>query len=214
MAYWVQDFQVLGGPAWTNSERYNVEAKSEGNPAFNRDVRSLQLRRLQTLLRDRFKQALHRETKELPIYQLTVAKGGPKLQPPTCIQREPGDLKIEPGKTMMDYCGFGGFSGRGGYQASNASMAELAEALAVPLGRIVIDQTGITGRFRIQLTFTPDATVPFPDAPGGPTDAAATADLGPSIFTAIQEQLELKLESSKGPVEVLVIDHVERPSEN
>ena len=219
MAYWVQDFQVSAGPAWTNSERYNIEAKSEGKPVFSQEYRSLQLRRLQTLLRDRFKLALHRETKQLPIYELTVAKGGPKLQLPSCIQKEPGDLTIAlaPGKTMMDYCGFGGFTGRGGYEASNGSMAELAEALALPLGRIVVDKTGITGRFRIQLTFAPVASaIPFPDAPGpgNPPDAAPTADPGPDIFTALQEQLGLKLESAKGPVEVLVIDHVERPSEN
>jgi uncharacterized protein (TIGR03435 family) len=218
MAYLVHDFQVSGGPGWINSDRYNIEAKAEAPPAFNTEYRTLQLRRLQTLLQDRFKLALHRETKELPVYELTVAKGGPKLPPPSCLQRDPGDLfTIAPGKTMMDYCGFGGFPGRGRYQASSGSMAEFAGALGLPLGRTVVDKTGITGRFRMELTFAPDtSTIPFPDAggPGRPADAAPPTDLGPDIFTAIQEQLGLKLESGKGPVEVLVVDHVEKPSEN
>ena len=211
LAYFVHDFQVSGGPSWINSDRYNIEAKAEASPAFNQEYQTLQLRRLQTLLRERFNLALHRERKELPVYELTVAKGGPKLPPPSCIQREPGDLTVAPGKTMMDYCGFGGF-GRGRYQASNGSLAELADALGLPLGRTVVDKTGITGRFRMEFTFNPDSSpIPFPDAPA---NAAPTADLGPDIFTAIQEQLGLKLESGKGPVEVLVIDHVEKPSQN
>jgi uncharacterized protein (TIGR03435 family) len=105
---------------------------------------------------------------------------------------------------MMDYCGFGGFGG-GQYQSSSGSMAELADALGLPLGRAVVDKTGITGRFRIELTYTPLAST---------TNAEPSADAALDIFTAIQEQLGLKLESSKGPVEVLVIDRVEKPSEN
>jgi uncharacterized protein (TIGR03435 family) len=85
LAYFVHDFQVSGGPSWINSDRYNIEAKVEGNPTFNQEYRSLQLRRLQTLLQDRFKLALHRETKQLPTYDLMVAKNGPKLPPPSCI---------------------------------------------------------------------------------------------------------------------------------
>jgi uncharacterized protein (TIGR03435 family) len=217
LAYFIHDFQVSGGPGWINSDRYNIEAKAEAPPAFNQEYRVLQLRRLQTLLQDRFKLVLHRETKELPVYELTVAKSSPTSPPPNCIQRDPGDLPtIAPGKTVMDYCGFGGF-GRGQYQASSGSMPELADALALPLGRTVVDKTGITGRFRIQLAFAPDtSTSAFPDAggPGRPAEAAPPTDRGPDIFTAIREQLGLKLESGKGPVEVLVIDHVEKPSEN
>lgn len=216
-AYQIGDFRVSGGPGWINSDRYNIEAKAEAPPAFSQEYRMLQYRRLQTLLQERFKLAVHRETKEVPVYDLTIVKGGPKLHPPSCIQREPGNqtLTIAPGKTAMDYCGFSGWSGRGRYQASTGSIAELAGALSFSLGRMVIDKTGIAGRFRIELTFTSAATIPptgagAPDAPAG----AALADLGPDIFTALQEQLGLKLESSKSPVDVLLIDHVERPSEN
>jgi uncharacterized protein (TIGR03435 family) len=209
MAYRVHDFQVLGGPGWSNSDRYNIEAKIPGNPVLNERYRTLQLRRLQTLLQDRFKLALHREMKELPIYELTVAKGGAKLDPPNCIQRNPGD-PIAPGKTMTDYCGWGGwYPGR--YEATTANMTDLAGGLSDLLERIVVDKTGITGMFHLHLTFTPDdSTIRLPDIPGAPPPPVD----GPNIFTALQEQLGLKLEAAKGPVEVLVIDSVERPSEN
>lgn len=216
MAYQVRDFQVTGGPGWINSDRYNIDAKAEQPAVFNQEYRALQYRRIQTMLRERFKLAIHRETKELPIYELTVAKGGPKLQPPNCIQREPGDLTVAPGKKMTDYCGFGGFTSRSRYEASNGSISELAGGLSLPLGRIVVDKTGITGRFHIQLTYTPDvSTIAFPDAAAPDrADGVPPADAAPDIFTALQEQLGLKLESSKGSAEVLVIDHVEKLSEN
>jgi bla regulator protein BlaR1 len=212
-AYRVHDFQVTGGPGWIDSERYNIDAKAEGAPSFNQEYVTLQYRRLQTLLRDRFNLTIHRETKELPVYELTVAKGGPKLRPPNCVQREAGDFAVAPGK----YCGLiGGSMASGRLQGSGTTMANLANFLSSRLSRTVNDKTGITGEFDLQLTFTPDRpTVPSPDVPGPrPAEGAAAADLGPDIFTAMQEQLGLKLESAKGPVEILVIDHVERPSEN
>lgn len=213
MAYRVHDFQVSGGPAWINSDRYNIEAKSDPVPAFSQEYRMLQLSRLQSLLAERFGLAIHRETKQLPVYELTVAKGGHKLQAPNCIGREAGDNTIAPGKTMIDYCGFGGFSRRGLYQASDGSTEDLAGALSFVLGRSVVNKTGVAGRFRIVLTFSGySAATPLPDA-GTPSVTPAT-DLGPDIFTALQEQLGLKLESAKGPVEVIVIDRVEKPSEN
>ena len=174
------------------------------------------MRRLQTLLRDRFKLSVHRETKELPVYELTVAKGGPKLQPPNCIEREPGDLtNIAPGKTMMDYCGSGGFTGRGQYQASNGSTADLAGALFSCLAVPSPTRPESPAGFGILLTFSSDAsTIPDVAGPGAPAAGAPAADLGPDIFTALREQLGLKLEPAKGPVEVIVIDRVEKPSEN
>jgi bla regulator protein blaR1 len=214
LAYDVKDFQVSGGPGWTNSDRYDIDATVEGEsrgtgPAY----RTLVLRRLQTLLRDRFKLAVHRETKELPIYELVVAKGGFKLQPVkegSCVPFDAEKFRA-PGSNPMDFCGYGGF-GRGFYEASTVSMADLAYALPMVVGRTVVDKTGITGIFRIHLTYQ------FVSPPAGPPDAARDPapadDAGLSIFTALQEQLGLKLESSKGPVEVLVIDHVEKPSEN
>lgn len=208
MAYGIHDFQLSGGPVWINSDRYNIEAKAEGPPVFSQEYRMLQLRRLQTLLEDRFNLAVHRETRELPVYELTVAKGGAKLQPPTCIPRASTDVTVAPGKSMRDYCGWGGW-GIGRYEFTDGNMSNLAGGLSGMLERIVVDKTGITGRFHLQLTFAPDDSVRrFPDLPAPPPGDA------PNIFTALQEQLGLKLESAKGPVEVLVIDHVEKPSEN
>lgn len=215
MAYRVHDFQVTGGPDWIDSDRYNIDAKGQPPSAVNLAYRDLQLQRLQTLLRDRFQLTIHRETKELPIYVLTVAKGGPKLHPPDCIQRPPGDYTIAPGKTSWAYCGLLG-GGNGGIQASSTTMADFANWLSNPLSRTVVDKTGINGEFQIHLTYTPDLpAVPSPDA-AGPSlaDGAAAADLRPDIFAAIEEQLGLKLNSAKGPVEVITIDHVERPSDD
>lgn len=205
LAWRVHDFQVTGGPGWIDSDRYNVDAKAEGPPSFSQEYVTLQYRTLQTLLRDRFNLRIHHETKELPVYELILAKGGPKLQPPTCIQRQPGDFTIAPGK----YCGLtGGSMASGRLQASGTTMANLAYNLSRLLNRTVVDKTGITGEFDLQLTFTPDRrTVPSPDS-------AAPAGPGPDFFTAMQEQLGLKLESAKGSVEVLVIDHVEKPDAN
>lgn len=205
LAYQVDDFRVSGGPGWIDFDRYNIEAKAEAPPAYSQEYRLLQYRRLQTLLQERFQLAVHKDSRELPVYDLIVAKGGAKLHPPTCIQSEPGDSSIAPGKIMMDYCGFGSL-GKGSYQASSATMAELCRTLSVRLGRVVVDRTGVTGRFRIQLKFAPDPSAVLRDAPA--------ADPGPDIFTALEEQLGLKLESSKGLVDVLIIDHVDRPSEN
>ncbi len=205
LAYHIHDFQITGGPGWIDSDRYNIDAKAEGPPSFNQEFITLQKRRLQTLLRDRFHLAVHRETKELPVYELTGAKGGPKLQTPNCVHREPGDLTIAPGK----YCGLiGGSMTSGRLQASGATMAFLADSLSGVLTRTVIDKSGIAGEFDFQLTFTSYRPAVRP------ADGAAAADPGPDIFTALQEQLGLKLESAKGPVEVLVIDRVEKPSEN
>jgi uncharacterized protein (TIGR03435 family) len=215
LAYHVQDFEVTGGPAWIDSELYDIDAKAASQPAASTQFANLQWRRLQTLLGDRFHLTIHRETKELPIYELTVARGGPKLQPATCVQRVTGDTAIAPGKTGSDYCG-GAALGRGRIQGPGVSMAFLSDLLSGRLNRTVVDKTGITGDFQVQLTFTPEApAVPSLDAarPGN-ADGAAAADLGPDIFAALQEQLGLKLESAKGPVQVLVIDHVEKPSEN
>jgi uncharacterized protein (TIGR03435 family) len=125
-AYRVHDFQVTGVPGWIDSDRYNIDAKAEGPPSSSQEYVALQYRRLQTLLRDRFSLKVHRETKELPVYELTVAKGGPRLQTPNCLQREPGDFTIAPGK----YCGLIDGSMAGGrLQASGTTMADLARSL-------------------------------------------------------------------------------------
>jgi uncharacterized protein (TIGR03435 family) len=203
LAYDVADFRILAGPGWIDSDRYDVEAKTEGNPGL--DEKKLMI---QTLLADRFRLKIHRETKQLPIYMLTMAKGGIKMQPVkegSCIVREPGSSIPAPGRKLTDYCGLVVSMGRGRLELGDAKMADLVTALTRLTGRTVVDETGIKGAFTVRLTFSPDIGV----AADPSADAA-----GPSIFTAVQEQLGLKLESSRGPVEALVIDHVERPSEN
>jgi uncharacterized protein (TIGR03435 family) len=216
LAYDVKPFQVSGGPGWIDSERYDISAKLAGTPTPGREAMMIQRRRLQSLLEDRFKLAVHREMRELPIYQLILAKGGPKLQAPACVEMDPKNPGLAPGKTMMDYCGSSGFF-KGRFEASAANMEDLTKAFGNLLGRTVVDKTGIHGMFHITLMFAADdGTVRAPGAPGPPADAgdSAAPDPGPNIFTAIQEQLGLKLESSRGPVEVMVIDHAEKPSAN
>ena len=148
----------------------------------------------QQLLADRFKLAVHWETRELPVYDLVPAKKGPTIQ-----------------KTKETDGRSGTSSGDGRFSAGGLTLTEIAEALTQELGRelgrVVIDKTGMEGRYDMALKWTPET-----GAEGG--GAGAGPDAGPSIFTAIQEQAGLKLESAKGPVKVLVIDHVEMPTEN
>ena len=164
------------------------------------------------LLQDRFKLAAHHEIRNLPVYELTVSKG-PKLKAPTCTESDPKNPRPAAGKTIMDYCGFSGFF-KGRFEASAATIGDLAKALANLLDRAVVDKTGINGTFHVVLTFATDnTTVRFPGAPVD-ADSPPAIDAPPNIFTAIQEQLGLKLNSNRGPVDVMVVDHVERPSEN
>jgi uncharacterized protein (TIGR03435 family) len=212
--------QVVGGPAWINSPGYDIEAKPEGSA----DQKHTWLM-LQTLLADRFKLALHRETRELPVYALTAVKNGPKLpaaKEAGCVSFPPGTSpRYVPGKVDCGYVS-GPFSG---YEAgllhikgSKVHMADLIRELASVLDRPVLDKTGFSGEFDLDLSFTPDeALMGFPGL-GGPGDPGGSRpptdpDL-PNIFAALEEQLGLKLVPAKGPVEVLVIDHAERPAAN
>lgn len=227
-AYHVQPFQISGGPAWINSQGYDIEAKVDDSTVAElqklpQDQRMEQYRlMLQSLLTDRFKLSLGHETKELPIYVLVVAKGGPKLTPTTIPATPPAgpDAKGQPRGPMM-------MMSPGRLMAKGTTTASLAEVLGRQPelgGRLVVDQTGITGKFDFTLTFAPERMMPMPGAngPGGqgqpmprPKDAPPPPDPNaPSIFTALQEQLGLKLESQKGPVQTLVIESIEKPSEN
>jgi bla regulator protein blaR1 len=191
-AYGIQDFQLSGGPGWLDSNGYDVQAKAEAQIGF--DKIRLALRKL---LADRFHLAIHTETKELPVYALVVAKSGPKFQ--------------EAKRAAQD--GDGGFHwGRGHTYGQMVTMAEFVEVLSGVLGRPVLDDTAIKGRFDLKLEWTPEGFVPR-ERPAGNNEPQIDPN-GPSIFTAIQEQLGLRLESRKGPVEILVIDHAEKPSEN
>jgi uncharacterized protein (TIGR03435 family) len=176
---------------------------------------------LQALLADRFQLTLHRETKELPIYALVMARKDGKLGPRLTESKEGGCTMPdptkpppppEPGKPATLGCGGMMMSPRR-LTASSVPLANLAPTLSRMLGRTVVDKTGLAGKFDISLEWTPDETQAIqlpPDAPKPlPSDGS-----GPSIFTALQEQLGLKLESQKGPVEIFVIERAEKPSEN
>lgn len=213
-AYDVKDYQITG-PDWLASLRWNITAK------MPEDTSKAQVRlMLQSLLADRFHLELHRETKELPTYALVVAKGGPKLkvsedQPPAGAEgRGPGG-----GRMMM----------RPGRLEGHAfTMSQLSDMLARQVGRPILDMTGLTGNYDFTLEFTPDAQqnmammqgLPMPMPMGGEAADKAKAEAhasegGASLFSALQEQLGLKLESRKGPVEILVVDKVEKaPTEN
>ena len=202
-AYGIPGPQIMGGPNWLGSERFDMEAKADEAAVsqmakLGSEERNLMQRQMvQQLLADRFKLAVHWETKELPIYALVVAKSGPKLT----------KAKATEGHT-------GTSSGNGQLTATSVTMEKLAQTLtqilARELGRIVIDKTGIEGKYHLALTWSPDDN----SSAMVNTSKESSEPPGPSIFTALQEQLGLKLESTKGPVQTLVIDHIEEPSAN
>jgi uncharacterized protein (TIGR03435 family) len=197
-AYGIPQPRILGGPKWLDSERFDIQAKMEGVAAerlkaLSRDQRRAETQAMfQQLLADRFKLAVHWETRELPVYALVVAKHGPILH----------ESKNAPGES-------GTSASTGELSAKGLTLTEFAETLtqelSSELGRVVIDRTGIQGRYDLALKWTPQS---------GMNDSASQPDAGPSFFTALTEEVGLKLESAKGPVKVLVIDHVEMPTEN
>ncbi len=174
-AYGLSDFQI-SGPAWLTSDRFDIVAKAAG-PAKEDQLRLM----LQTLLNERFKLVLHRDKKEAQVYVLLVGKGGPRFH----------ESKGDGASTMTP--------SRFGFAAQRTSTSQLAEYLAIPLRRPVLDLTGLTGRYDIALDLTIYA--------GRETQPEDMASL---VLTAVQEQLGLKLEARKGPVEILIIDHVEK----
>jgi uncharacterized protein (TIGR03435 family) len=221
-AYGVKTFEIYGAPGWLASDKYDISAKAEAGPGakLSADALRADLRlRLQTLLEDRCALKVHRETKELPVYALTIAKGGVKVKPPNCVTFDINNRPPPPapGEPRPAFCGNMGGRRDGVNSTLNATgiaMKDLTRWLSNTTSRTVIDKTGYTETFNLSLEWTPDGALrPAPsDDPAKP--AASPDTVGPSIFTALQEQLGLKLESTKGPVEVLVIDHVEKPSAN
>jgi len=194
VAWNVKDFQVAGGAGWMDTERYDIDAVA-ANPFTKEESRTM----LRALLAERFGLVVHSETQDRQGYVLVTARNGPKLPPP-----------IDDPSVMFS----GTPSGDRTLTATSVSMPRFAEALAVPLGAIVVDRTGIEGQYNVSFQWTPDpASEPRilkSGEPAPPTDAAA----GPSIFTALQEKLGLRLESKKVPVEVIVIERANRPTEN
>jgi bla regulator protein BlaR1 len=217
--------KVLGLPGWSDSLLYDVEAKSEGNAPPDQMWGPM----MQVLLEDRFKLKIHRETRELPAYALVVAKGGIKAPPVAeggCVDLNVNELKLsqEPGAPFPKLCGRPVSGAKGGnlsLDVFGGTMRRLCDLLSSRLDRPAIDRTGIAGKFDFHLEFSPLRAEVDPTA--GPRTAGDTAapssfsdstSTGPSIFTAMQQQLGLRLEATTAPVEVLMVDHVERPSEN
>ena len=202
--------QVMGGPAWIDSEGYNIEAKPEANT----DQKHAWFM-LQTLLADRFRLTLHRETRDLPVYDLTARNSGIKLP----ASKEANCVSFQPGMTPRSIpgsvdCGYAPLllSPTGlRLNGRKLHMADLVRELALTLGRPVMDKTGFTGEFDLNLNYTDDALAKSPDDPGG---NRPPAEPNRSIVFAAMQQLGLKLEPAKGPVEVLVVDHAERPTAN
>lgn len=206
MAYGIRQDLISGLPDWASNLRYDIEAKvaDDDLPTLKKLSSAQRGEMLVAVLVDRFKMDAHKETRTLPTFDLVVDKGGPKLTPstepppaPSGAAPTPGDRKF-PG---MISTGPGGFSG------TAVTTHRLASQLENAVQRSVTDKTGLTGKYDIDLKWTPMYT-PF-SAPPSDTD-----DQTGSIFTALREQLGLKLVSSKGPVETLVVSHVEKPSEN
>ena len=192
MAYGLDPRQIVGGPAWVAEDEYDIDAVAADGvqAAGNWDVM------LQKLLAGRFQLTSHREQREMSVYVLTVAKGGAKMKP-----ADPAEAHGS-GCGRLGVCNF-----------QNDPLEHFAKWLQLVMDKPVVDKTGLAGAFDFTLTWTPDESQftsmgihvpPSADDPNAP----------PGLFTAIQEQLGLKLEPQKIPAEVLVIDHVERPSEN
>lgn len=225
---------ITGGPAWIHSESYAINAKAEGAAPVAQMLGPM----LQTLLEDRFKLKIHHENKEGPVYVMTVAKGGSRLQPTkegSCIALDMNHLPaVAPGQPVPNICGSQQIRMVDAktitMKGTGLSMAEWTGGMLSDLiGRPVIDKTGLEGKYDIEMEMAPDSSMPMFQGMAGrggrgdagrgdgaadavPVPSAADPE-GPTIFMAL-EKLGFKLESAKGPVDTLVIDHVEKPAEN
>jgi len=202
-AWDLRDFQMSGGPGWVDTDHYHITAKTPDLAISEDDLRKMtdeqrnsfqnKLRRnLQLLIEERFQLHEHRETRDLPIYTLTVAKNGSKLQSPANTDITATSLRIRRTDTGLTEV-----------TGKNTPLTNLVKSLSSQLNRTVVDQTGLTEKYDFTVSFAPNL------------DAAQQPDTaGPSLFTALEEQAGLRLESKKGPVEVLVIDSVQKASAN
>ena len=190
-AYGVKEYQI-SGPEWLSSERYDIVAKA-AKPVGDDQLMQM----LQPLLVERFKLTLHRDKKKFTVYALAVDKNGPKITK----AKDEGDTQINMGGMRLT--------------AQHTPLPQFANLLSLQTDRPVVDRTGLVGNFDITLTWAPDAATGMPP-PGGENSGRDNAsDPTPAIFTAVREQLGLKLQASKELLEVLVIDHAEKvPSEN
>jgi uncharacterized protein (TIGR03435 family) len=217
-AYGVQSNQLVDGPDWTRTDRFDVTAKADGDlllASATEGATSLQLM-LRALLAERFRLRVHQESRPLPIYALVLARGdralGPKMRVSTadCASQTPARGVPAPGPpSFSDPVTCGVRMGHGRLLAADATMAQLATGLSNTVQRVVRDNTGLTGRYSMEMSWVPES---MPTAAAGSSAVAAVDPNGTSIFTALQEQLGLKLEPARGPVDVVVIDSIERPT--
>ena len=211
-AYGVQDFQIVGGPPWINSDRFDIEAKADA-AATAESVAAM----LRNLLIERFKLTVHRETRDLPIYALVMARSdgrlGPKLSrskvdcdavAEEAVARGGAPPPVKAGEAPP--CSIG-FTAIGLMSVRSKPMTDVVRVLSQLTQHVVVDGTGISGGVDFDLSWTPDQVPAGTDLPGADPN-------GPSIFTAAQEQLGLKLESRKAPLEALVVAGIEAPTEN
>ncbi len=219
-AYGVNDIQISSAPKWAASTRYEIEAKIDSNTLYDlsklnkSQVNLAHSHMLQSLLADRFNLVLHHESRNLPLYSLVITKNGSKLHEAKSgdayadgIKTPSGEL-VGPHRMLMQL-------GGGQISAQGLPLGDLVKELTSQLGMIVVDKTGLTGKYDFNLQWTPDNSLhAFNDPNDGQQVVDSPANSSPSIFTALQEQLGLKLERETGSVDVLVIDHVEQPSAN
>lgn len=197
----VQEDQLVGMPGWAKSARFDIEAKVPAEDAPRLKGLKIEQRgaMIVRLLEDRFNLKYHRETRELGIYSLVVARGGPRLQAAPSASAD--------GARRSTYSMF---KGPGELESVGTGMPVLARQLSQTVGHIVVDKTGLTGSYDYTLRWTPEDTAHAQEA----SASAETAGSGASLYTALEEQLGLKLESNKGPAEVIVIDRLDMPSAN
>jgi uncharacterized protein (TIGR03435 family) len=215
LAWRIQPYQIVGGPPWLESAGFDISAKA-AETLKEGDIQLM----VQSLLEDRFQLAHHSETRELPTYALVMARKDGKLGPRltetkegSCQQLDPSRPAAppEPGKPLPRNCGQMQ-AGLRMIKAVGIQMQLLVPMLSRLLGRTVVDKTGLKGMYDIDVEWTFDQSIVLQGPPNAPKPVSDGS--GPSIFTALQEQLGLKLESRKGRVEVFVIDRAEKPSEN
>ena len=213
-AFSVGDDRIIGAPSWVYTQRWDIQAKvsPEEAPKLAKLKHSERMMMLQPLLADRFGMKFHHETRELPVYELVIAKGGSKLKESE-VEAGPGSDPKAPHSRLT--------FGMGNIEGQRFSIDNLADALSNAVGRTILDKTGLTERYDFTLHFNPENMPPMGAAPGtGPDGPHAGGgpqqpdSSDPDIFTAVQEQLGLKLVSAKGPVDVIVIDHIDKPSPN
>jgi uncharacterized protein (TIGR03435 family) len=198
LAYWLHPKQLTGGPAWTETEKFDMAGKPDAPGQPNVDQMKAMI---QKLLTDRFQLKFHFEKRELPVYAVRLAKTGAK------ITQSRDDPKGIPGWNF-------GRNPSGMIMAfRNSPMSQFTAVLQNSTDRPVVDQSGLTGRYDFTLNFTPDAAMAALLG-GPPPPAGDNPDAAPDLFAAFQQQLGLKLEPTRAPVDVMVIDKVERPSEN